>query len=76
MTSNSILVYSPIRGFRELKKQLDFRWRQLDRFETSVKNLVDVKHTWRRKYNGKEGELEAAKVCASFIYAWPFSDRR
>jgi hypothetical protein len=46
----------------EFKKQLDGRWKQIDRFETSVKNLTDVRNTWRRKYNVKEGELEAAKV--------------
>ncbi|KAG8833328.1 hypothetical protein FRC17_010860 [Serendipita sp. 399] len=50
----------------EVKKQLDFRWKQLDRFETSVKSLAEVKHTWRRKYSAKEGELEAAK--ARYIY--------
>lgn len=47
---------------REVRKQLDGRWKQIDRFETSVKNLAEVKHTWRRKYNTKEGELEAIKV--------------
>lgn len=46
----------------EVKKQLEFRWKQLDRFESSVKALAEVKHTWRRKYNAKEGELEAAKA--------------
>jgi hypothetical protein len=45
-----------------VKKQLDFRWKQLDRFEASVKGLVDVKHGWRRKFNAKEVELDAAKV--------------
>jgi len=46
----------------DVKKQLDFRWKQIDRFETSVKNLGEVKNSWRRKYNVKEGELEAAKT--------------
>jgi len=46
----------------ELRKQLDTRWKQIDRFETSVKNLAEIKHTWRRKYNVKEGELEAVKA--------------
>ena len=45
-----------------MKKQLDFKWKQIDRFETSVKNLTDVKASWRRKYSAKEGELEAVKV--------------
>lgn len=41
---------------------MDNRWRQLDKFESSVKQYADTKTTWRRKLNAKEGELEAAKV--------------
>ena len=55
----------------DVKKQLDFRWKQIDRFETSVKNLAEVKNSWRRKYNVKEGELEAAKVLILFIFPFP-----
>jgi len=43
------------------------RWKQIDRFETSVKNLAEIKHTWRRKYNAKEGELEAIKVSSRVL---------
>ena len=57
-----IVLNSFIRLFSELRKQLDTRWKQIDRFETSVKNLAEIKHSWRRKYNAKEGELEAVKV--------------
>jgi len=57
-----IALDSLIRIFRELRRQLDTRWKQIDRFETSVKNLAEIKHSWRRKYNAKEGELEAVKV--------------
>ena len=46
----------------EIRKSLDQRWRQLDKFETSVKQYADTKTTWRRKLSAKEGELEAAKV--------------
>lgn len=56
------LLFVIITFISEVKKQLDFRWKQLDRFEASVKGLVDVKHGWRRKYNAKEVELDAAKV--------------
>lgn len=57
-----IVLNSFIQFFSELRKQLDTRWKQIDRFETSVKNLAEIKHTWRRKYNAKEGELDAIKV--------------
>ncbi|KAH7883401.1 hypothetical protein F5I97DRAFT_1930960 [Phlebopus sp. FC_14] len=46
----------------EMRKQLDTRWKQVDRFETSVKAYGDAKATWRRKYVAKEGELEALKA--------------
>jgi len=45
-----------------MRKQLDTRWKQLDKFESSVKAYADAKATWRRKYVTKEGELEALKV--------------
>ena len=46
----------------DMRKQLDTRWKQIDKFETSVKAYGDAKATWRRKYVTKEGELEALKV--------------
>jgi len=53
----------------EIRKSLDQRWRQLDKFESSVKQYAETKTTWRRKLSAKEGELEAAKVISfSFFY--------
>ncbi|KAI0260781.1 hypothetical protein BC834DRAFT_831290 [Gloeopeniophorella convolvens] len=49
----------------EIRKSLDHRWRQLDKFETSVKSYADTKTTWRRKLSAKEGELEAVKSTLS-----------
>ncbi|KAG6375738.1 hypothetical protein JVT61DRAFT_2584 [Boletus reticuloceps] len=46
----------------DMRKQLDTRWKQIDKFETSVKAYGDAKATWRRKYVVKEGELEALKA--------------
>ena len=45
----------------EIRKQLDSKWRQVDKFETSVKNLSDLKASWKRKFALKEGELDALK---------------
>ncbi|KAF8265287.1 hypothetical protein EI94DRAFT_1736213 [Lactarius quietus] len=53
----------------EIRKSLDHRWRQLDKFETSVKQCADTKTTMRRKLNVKEGELEAAKTSLSDLTA-------
>jgi hypothetical protein len=50
----------------DMRKQLDNRWKQIDKFETSVKSYADTKASWRRKFSSKEGELEAVKVC--FLY--------
>ncbi|KAI9457601.1 hypothetical protein BJY52DRAFT_1426638 [Lactarius psammicola] len=53
----------------EIRKSLDHRWRQLDKFETSVKQCADTKTTMRRKLSSKEGELEAAKSTLSDLTA-------
>ena len=45
----------------DLKKLLDAKWKQLDKFEANVKNLAEVKQGWKRKFASKEGELEALK---------------
>lgn len=45
-----------------MRKQLDNRWKQIDKFESSVKTYAETKATWRRKFSAKEGELEAIKV--------------
>jgi hypothetical protein len=49
----------------ELRKQLDGRWKQIERFETSLKGYADVKREWKRKVVNKEGEVEALKVIIS-----------
>lgn len=46
----------------DMRKQLEVRWKQIDKFETSVKSYAETKATWRRKFSAKEGELEAIKV--------------
>ncbi len=51
----------------DMRKQLDARWKQIDKFETSVKAYAEVKAGWRRKFSAKEGELEAIKVCLYFV---------
>jgi hypothetical protein len=48
-----------------MRKQLESRWKQIDKFEASVKTYAETKTTWRRKLNMKEGELEAIKVCTT-----------
>lgn len=45
-----------------MRKQLDARWRQLDKFEVSVRTLADSKSAWRKKLALKEGEVEALKT--------------
>ncbi|KAG5716254.1 Anucleate primary sterigmata protein B [Termitomyces sp. T112] len=46
----------------DLRKQLDHRWKQIDKFEASVKTYAEAKSTWRRKFASREGELEAIKA--------------
>lgn len=46
----------------DMRKLLDNRWKQIDKFETSVKSYAETKVTWRRKLAAKEGELEAIKT--------------
>jgi len=43
----------------DMRKQLDHRWKQLDKFESSVKNYAETKTSWRRKFSAKEGEVES-----------------
>ena len=45
-----------------MRKQLDLRWKQIDKFEASVKTLAEAKSAWRKKLSAKEGELEALQV--------------
>lgn len=51
----------------DMRKQLDNRWKQIDKFEASVKTYAETKATWRRKLATKEGELEAIKVRMSIL---------
>ena len=51
----------------DMRKQLDNRWKQIDKFETSLKSYADTKVAWKRKLSQKEGELEAIKVCYFFV---------
>ncbi|KAG9014667.1 hypothetical protein FRB94_011845 [Tulasnella sp. JGI-2019a] len=46
----------------ELKRQLDGRWKQLDKFESSVKTALENKDKWRRKYQVAQGELKTSKA--------------
>ncbi|KAG7447276.1 uncharacterized protein BT62DRAFT_931123 [Guyanagaster necrorhizus] len=46
----------------DMRKQLDGRWKQIDKFEASIKAYAEVKAGWRRKFSAKEGELEAIKT--------------
>lgn len=55
-----------VEKMNDMRKQLDNRWKQIDKFEASVKSYADTKVSWRRKFSAKEGELEAVKVC--FLY--------
>lgn len=57
----------------DMRKQLDNRWKQIDKFEASVKTYAETKATWRRKYSAKEGELDAIKVCIIISTGMPES---
>ncbi|KAK2460714.1 hypothetical protein APHAL10511_007184 [Amanita phalloides] len=46
----------------ETRKQSDQRWKQLDKFEASLKTYAETKSQWRRKFSAKEGEIEALKT--------------
>jgi hypothetical protein len=55
-----------------LKKQLDHRWKTIDRVETSLKSVAEMKLKWRKQYSAKEGELEAIKVSRHHLITMPF----
>ncbi|KAK0213470.1 hypothetical protein IW262DRAFT_1516506 [Armillaria fumosa] len=46
----------------DMRKQLDARWKQIDKFEAHAKAYGEVKAGWWRKFSAKEGELEAMKM--------------
>ncbi|KAJ3891908.1 hypothetical protein GG344DRAFT_46365 [Lentinula edodes] len=60
----------------DMRKQLDNRWKQIDKFEAGVKAFAETKTTWRRKYNAKEGEVEALKTTNAELSAQLSSTRR
>ncbi|PSR73176.1 hypothetical protein PHLCEN_2v10953 [Hermanssonia centrifuga] len=60
----------------DMRKQLDTRWRQIDKFEASVKILAEAKATWRKKLASKEGELEALKATNTELQAAITSTRK
>ncbi len=45
-----------------MRKQLDNRWKQIDKFEASLKSYAETKAGWKKKLSQKEGEMEALKV--------------
>ncbi|KAH9930889.1 uncharacterized protein B0H18DRAFT_1083652 [Fomitopsis serialis] len=60
----------------DMRKQLDFRWKQIDKFETSLKTVVEAKTTWRKKLSAREGEVEALKTTVSELQAQLVSIRK
>jgi len=46
-----------------MRKQLDNRWKQIDKFEGSLKTYAETKVGWKKKLSQREGELEALRVC-------------
>lgn len=56
-----------------MRKQLDARWKQIDKFETSLKGLAEAKAGWRKKLVTREGEVEALKVDRLLSLAWLLS---
>lgn len=52
----------------DMRKQLDNRWKQIDKFEGSLKTYADTKAGWKRKFSQKEGELEAIKVLIDLFF--------
>ena len=59
-----------------MRKQLDHRWKQLDKFETSLKTVAEAKTAWRKKLSTKEGEVEALKTTVSELQAQLVSIRK
>lgn len=53
-----------------MRKQLESRWRQIDKFEQSVKQVAEAKASWRRKLREREGEVEALRVRYISILHW------
>ncbi|KAI5991217.1 hypothetical protein EDD15DRAFT_2388646 [Pisolithus albus] len=62
---SQILLDFDKRKLNRVRKQLDMRWNQIDKFESSINTYAEAKATWWRKYMTKEGELETLKVTNS-----------
>ncbi|KIP04593.1 hypothetical protein PHLGIDRAFT_75685 [Phlebiopsis gigantea 11061_1 CR5-6] len=60
----------------DMRKQIDSRWRQLDKFEASLKTLADAKSLWRKKLSAKEGEVEALKTTNNELQSVISSSRK
>ena len=56
--------------YNVVRKRLESYSKQIDGFEKAVKAALENKHSWRRKYMTKEGELEAMKVYGSSLILW------
>lgn len=62
-TSVILTILLPL--IRSLKRQLESRLRQLDRFEVSVKTATESQKQWRTRIQVKQTEIDAAKVYIS-----------
>ncbi|KAH8100387.1 hypothetical protein BXZ70DRAFT_188060 [Cristinia sonorae] len=60
----------------DLKKQLETRWKQIDKFEASIKTIAEAKASWKKKLSIKEGEVEALKTTNSELQAAITSSRK
>ena len=50
-----------VEKFANLKKQVDSRWKQLERLEVSIKSASDLHKQWRLRANEKTRELDELK---------------
>ncbi|KAF8635594.1 hypothetical protein AX15_000239 [Amanita polypyramis BW_CC] len=62
--------------FGDMRKQFDQRWRQLDKFEASLKTYSETKAQWRRKFSAKEGEIEGLKATNAELSAQVANTKR
>ncbi|KAL4245899.1 hypothetical protein ABKN59_009564 [Abortiporus biennis] len=60
----------------DMRKQLDHRWRQIDKFEASLKVIAEAKASWKKKLAAREGELEALKTTNAELQAVISSNRK
>lgn len=52
----------------EMRRQIDAKWKMLDKFEASLKTVAENKSLWRKRMAAKEGEVEALKVCVCVAF--------